>query len=693
MFQAGDAWYFCRIGRFDVARANFEALLDADPDAVALLEFADRVKDRRDVLLQLVDNPTVGPYARRMLEALEEGEALIKADPARVRENIQRLAGPPRGFENALEALKESGEYAIPFMVQTLLSEQQRNLLQPLLRALPQIDRPALNPLVMALRMDDPVVKVYLIDALGQIGYAQAVPYLLALVEDDAAGDRVSSAARDALDALQRRGVQIDAATAGEAFYHLAEGYYEDLASLAADKRLDEANVWYWRDGILENIKVPTAIFNEVMCMRCCEEALRLDPEMKPALGLWIAANFRRVAQLPEAAVDRTRPDDYPPPAYFAQSAGPQYCLMALARAIDDNDPAVALGAIAALRKTAGPASLVAGADGRLPLAEALSFPDRMVRIRAGLTLARGLPTEPFRNHQNLMPVLSEALRLHAGARNALIVDPDDASANSLAATLRDEGYSVVVNSSFYAGLTEVREGLPGVDVIFIASDIGDPGLEAGLRELRGEFRFAATPVVLIAKPGDVEQVNALVRNEYSMGQVPVDPSRSEVVETIDEVMRSVGAAAITPEVGAELAREATVVLRLLAVTHNPLFDVAAVEPALEVTLMGTDEDDLRIAVADVLSYVCAAAAQNAIGGVALDPGATEALRVAMFAALSDAAKHCGSLLDPDMLADLVRMAESDPNMTIREAASQALGALNVPGEPASEIIRNQYQG
>jgi hypothetical protein len=51
MNQADDGWYFCAVGRFDVAEANFRALLTGNPDPVALLEFTDRVKKRREILV------------------------------------------------------------------------------------------------------------------------------------------------------------------------------------------------------------------------------------------------------------------------------------------------------------------------------------------------------------------------------------------------------------------------------------------------------------------------------------------------------------------------------------------------------------------------------------------------------------------------------------------------------------------
>jgi len=693
MNEADDGWYFCQIGRFDVADANFRALLGADPDPVALLEFTDRVAKRRDVLIQVLDNAIVGESVRAILKLLDQGELIIKADPTRIQEQLDRLGGPPRGFENAVQALKDSGEYAIPFIVQYLRSVEKQPLMQPILRCLPEIDRPALNPLVMSLRMTGHATRRYLIDALGKIGYVQAAPYLLQIIQDETSPVEVKETALAALASLTPRGPAVDPEfPAAEAFYALAGDYYQDLQSLAADTRLDTANIWYWRGDLLQNIEVPTPIFNEVMCMRCCEEALRLEPGMKPALALWLAANFRREAQLPLGEKDPTRPANYPPAAYFAQSAGADYCLMALARAIDSGDPAVALGAIDALYKTAGPASLVADAAGRLPLAEALSFPDRMVRVRAALTLGYARPTSEFRNYQNLMPVLAEALVLHGGARNALVVDPDSASANTIAASLRELGYEVLTDASLFAGLQKVRESIASIDVVFIASDIKDPELTDALSALRDEFRFAATPVVIMRKPGGGALVRDLVRADHRLAEVAPDASAAAVDKAVALVNRAVGSQAITPEVGAQLALQSAMVLKGLAITQNQLFDIAEAETALLEALKSEDVE-LRVAVAEVLGYLGSSRAQEAIAEIALNASETDEMRVTMFTSLAEAAKRRGSLLGEASLKKIVTIAESDENMTIREAASRTLGALNVPGEPASVIIRNQYQG
>lgn len=689
MNEADDGWYFASVGQFNVAAANFNALIASKPDPIALLEFADRVPRRQQILVTLAGDPVMGEAVKGILNLLDSGETALKADPMRIKEHISRLSGPPRMVANAVARLKESGEYAVPFMIEALGDSTRHDLAEPILRALPQLDRAALNPLVMALRTTDRGVQIYVIQTLGRIPYWQSVPYLQALKEGEAAPE-VQAAIDGAFRDLASRGVDVPRGeSASTWFLRLGESYYDDQASLSADARLDTANVWYWKNQECQNVPVPTAIFNEVMAMRCCEEALRLDANLKPALALWLAANFRREAQLPDGGSDATRPDNYPSAVYFALSAGPEYCLAALARALDDGDPAVALGSIEALRKTAGPASINGPVGDRFPLADALSFGNRMVRIRAALALGASLPRD-FASSQNLMPVLAEAVASYAGSKNALVVDPSTDSANVTAAALRANGYTVAVASELLAGLQQVRTDVPNLDVILLASDL--PNLDAGIAQIRHEPRFGAIPVLVVAKDGSREQAAAAAAADHHIGVTLAGGDAAALDTAVTTLAKAVGALPLTPEAGANLSMEACTVLNKLATADSPLFAAAVVEPALQAAIASKDAA-LREAAAAVLAQIATPTAQAALAKPALDAGEAEGIRVAMFGALAESSKRNGNLLADTDVKALTGLAENEANMNIRTAASQALGALNLPGNPASVIVRNQYGG
>jgi hypothetical protein len=261
-----------------------------------------------------------------------------------------------------------------------------------------------------------------------------------------------------------------------------------------------------------------------------------------------------------------------------------------------------------------------------------------------------------------------------------------------VAAALRGAGYNVITEASLFAGLETVRNELPGLDVIVLASDISAPGIAEAIAQLRSEFRFASVPVIVMAKPSQSEMVRDLVRGDHRLRQIPVNPDPDNLIQAIDAVAKAVGATAITPEVGTGLALEAAKVLGLLEVTNNPLFDAEDVEPAL-IAALQSDDPQLRKTVANVMAYLGTTTAQEAVARIALNVDESEEMRVAMFAALADAAKQRGNHLPGDIVQQLITIAESDENMVIRTAASQTLGALNLPSNPASVIIRNQYRG
>jgi len=127
-------------------------------------------------------------------------------------------------------------------------------------------------------------------------------------------------------------------------------------------------------------------------------------------------------------------------------------------------------------------------------------------------------------------------------------------------------------------------------------------------------------------------------------------------------------------------------------VGNSRVYDVGRAEAAL-IEALGHEEDDLRILAAQTLARIPTGSAQHAIAKQALDAGSDEELRIAMFAALAESGRNNGGKLDDAQLNALVKIVLKEKNLSIRTAASQAFGALNVPGNRASDIIRDQYKG
>jgi CheY-like chemotaxis protein len=704
---AEDGWHFAAIGRFKFADASFQALDESNPDPVALLELARQNPNRHSILIKLINNTEVGPSAQQFLKLLNRGEASLRTDAYEIVANIHKLGGSPRMVYNATNRLKDSGEYAIPHLIQALQDSSRNELHPAIIQVISKIGRAALNPLCMALGMGDEVTKLIVMKSLEEIGYKQAVPYLARLAEDTAQSAEVRTAAARALGALGASNHE----DVSQAFYRLADGYYNNVDSLRADPRSDLANVWYLRGEELRFVPVPQVIFNDVMAMRSCEAALFANSDRQEATALWIAANFRREAKLgldvesdqadPLAAKDSTRPEQYPRAIYFARAAGPKYNHMVLARAFRDRDPGVALGAIAALGATAGEPSLVGSEDFKQALVQTLAFPNRQVRVKAALALGRALPKTSFADAQNVIPVLAEAL-LQSDRQAALIVDPDSESANKFQAQLRSSGYVCAIGASLFEALQRGKEAnLSAFDVVLLASDVQQPGITDAVTQLRDNFETAATPIVILAKEDQVVRASRLARDAVGVevllaGVIDLgDPARiaEQVAAKVARASQALGMSPLDTILSLQLALEASHVLRGIAETGSKVFDFSGAVPSL-ITGLQSSSEMLRTSCAKTLSLAADPTAQAAIAQIALDADHGQPERIAAFSDLAESARRNGNLLgDSELVARLIAFTLGESDLILRAAASQALGALNLPSNRASEIIRAQFNG
>jgi CheY-like chemotaxis protein len=700
----GDFLHYARLGRFTVADTHARALL-AHPDLtpVAVLDAANKDRKSLDTLLILLKNATLGDSAARVLELIELGEYERRKDPELIRRNIEWLGGDPQQEFYAIRHLAASGEYAIPEMVQVLFDQGRKGLWPRLIRAFPLMGKSAVSLLVMAIRTDNEDVRQHLIRALGEIGYPQAVPYLRQLTHRDGLPDETKQAARAAIARIEEISGRMQPGSVAELFFNLAERYYNEDDAVRADPRFDQANVWYWDDSAqsLKRVVVPTKIFGSIMAMRTTHEALSAREDDTDSLALWLAANTRREARLgfdiesadpsETAEDDPTRPDVFPRALYFTQTAGPRYAHLMLARAIRDDDSHVALAAIEALRVTAGESSLVGTEDHKQPLVQALQFPDISVRIKAALALGAALPKSQFAGLAFVVPVLASTLHV-TGRDQVLVIGSNESEANRIAEELRRENYEVIQATNFYRGLERSRIEQPALSGLFLASDITDPDASRAMQELRAEFRFARTPVVLLTQPDQSLLAEELVSADRYLEPIDAAAGGAGLIDAFSRAGARANRVPIEPDEALALALEAAETLRAIAVDGRTAYQLDRAESSL-IAALSSPHEELQMMAASVLALLPTDTAQRAIAHVALDLGNTDSLRMAAFASLAESARNHGHRLEPDHVSSLIDIAANEPDLTMRTAASQALGAINLAGTQASEIIRGYYGG
>jgi len=427
-----DFLHYTKIGRLDLAKGYAQAVLESNPDPLELLSLSEENPQGYAILLRVIDTASdveLVELSEKILDIIEQGRFIRRADPKIIAEEIRRLSGTTRGRLAAVKRLQNAGEYAIVYMLDAMMDNSRKEELPNIIWALPQIGRDAIRPLAAALQTEDVGLKAEIIRALGRIGYPQSLAYLKYIIENDDSAE-LRKLANQSIEQIDPAALKVPAA---QLFYRLGEDYYYHAQSLAPAEDANFANIWFWdtEGRRLVREKVDKSYFNELMAMRACEWSLKADPRFGQAIGLWLAA------------YSKTESTGLDMPGYFgpghadalvyATTAGPEYLHQALARAIKDKNAYVALYAVEALATTAGEKSLLYRIGPAQPLVQALSFDDKAVRYSAAIAIAAAGPKEKFVESKLVVENLSQALSQKDEGRETRDERQETMDANSYA--------------------------------------------------------------------------------------------------------------------------------------------------------------------------------------------------------------------------------------------------------------------
>ena len=699
-----DFLHYARMGQFRNADAAAKTLLvhpDLNPAEVSLI--ADKDRKSIETIQTLIKNSTIPDSAARVMELIERGRYMLRKDRERILKHIEALGGTPQEEMYAIKGLIDGGEYSVPLLLNALQDPAKKELWPRIIQALPRLEKDAVGPMVQALAIEDNAIRQYLAHALGEIGYPQAIPYLRQLAIDPKSHPATKETATRAVTRIEQLAGRNFPGNPDELFANLSEQYYDEDESVRADRRLETANIWNWDAPAqaLVPVVVPTKIFGPVMAMRCAEEAIFHREDNDKGQALWLAANIRRESRLgynvessdinEKAEVDPTRPPKFLRALAYTTMFGPKRAHLVLGRAVKDTDSAVALGAIEALRLTAGEASLIGAEDAKQPLMQCLRFPDLVVRIRAALALGAALPRQPFADSELVVPVLAATLA-QTGRDQFIVVDQDGDNGNRVAGLLRNSGAEAIVNTSFLEGMSRARTDFQRVSGAVLSTDISGPDLGESLARLRGEFIYSKIPVVLLAKPAqDLLAKDFAARDQY-IEVVDASADETALNAALERVRNRTNQSALNSEMAMSMALQASSTLRKIVESGRTAYDVRPAAPALIGALSSPDER-LQTSAASVLALINSPAAQRAVAHLALGNGNSVPLRVAAFSSLSESARNFGEMLEEAQVTELVALTNDQSDLIIQTAAVQSLGALNVAGKAPSEIIRTAHGG
>jgi len=673
----GDLLHYIKIARGELALSYGKAILAANVDPRDLYHLSVDTPGAQATLVRGSRLTGMAETIAAIRRLIEQGYEAERSDPDEIAASIDALGGTLRGYELAKSRLQRSGEYAMPQLIQKLMDDQTSPMLRERIVALlPSMGKAAVRPLSVALQAKDDRFLEIVANALGRIEYYFAAPRLKELAERKGLLQRTRDVANAALIACAGR--EALNKSAAELFYQAALAYYDRAESLLPDARYDTANVWYWKEGLGLTYKpVPREIFCDVYAMRMARLTLVHDPEFYPAVGLWIAANLRKEADLPTGATDATRGENQPGAKYYALAGGPSFAQDVLLRALKDEDSAVAIGAIEALAQTAGAKSLVQPvAGGAQPLVQALSYPDRHVRFLAATSLVRALPAKRFEGYELVMPVLVEALR-QTGTKTALLLAEDEAQRNSLKDAIRAAGYELIEQAEPTLALKQARDSA-GVDVIVVGSK---PDGREVLAMVRRDPALAALPMVVAA-----QTLRDLAELDARVVVIPAAAKPGKVADALSQAGTLAAGKPMTPQQASHWAVRAAKCIHELGLTGNAVYDISRTRGALADAL-GDTRAEVRLAAADALSVMCSAEAQQAIVKLALGPNVPEADRIHAFGALSASLRRHGNQLTDQLSGEILEIVTGDGTAPLREAAAEAMGAMNLPSDKVRALF------
>jgi HEAT repeat protein len=675
--------HYSLVGNVKLATAFGKVILKMSPSPVDALHAFEAAANGRNVSEILIDNqqvPALRKISAKISALLYKGHMAVARNPNRIMQAIAAMDQSPRAFVVSRERLRAAGEFAVPFYIHTLNSESKKALHPYVLQMMSDIGKPVINPLVEQLATTSVAERVQIIHVLGDIQYPQSLAYLKQIAEDKAAPADERAAAVSAIDKIDPTGLYSHL-NAAQQFLWLAKGYFNHRPSLAPNYPNEATNpIWFYDPqlGDVSEVAVPTPIWYDVQCMRACKAALRLEPNLSPAISLWITANLRREVNLPHGMTDPSLPKNAPAAAYYAVAAGPRYLNPSLREALAIDNSRLILKVIKALTETGGVAGLVSSPAS--PLLQAMSYPNLQVRFEAAAALSAANPLKPYPGYNRVVPILSEALA-QSGKPVCVVIEPSAQDRNSLAAGLRSKFH--IISASTTSQAFEMARQSPIINLVVVQ---GAANVRNYTQLATTDARLAYTPLVILAHSTAAREYRVEFTNEQTVNVLPVGSSANEVQTVYQNVIDKLGGS-IPSSLKLADALGAAHQLKLIAMNRASIYSVLPALPALHAALHNGNSK-VVLAAARVLGRVRDPMAQRMLVRAALhSSGAATEVRAALFRSLATSARNLGDDLTRGQIHGVIRIAMTDPSAQVKLAAAQALGALNIPSNQASTLI------
>lgn len=679
-----DFIHYIRINQTEVAAGIGRKLLalgKTGPQFVDLVETSGEEGRFADTIFRALKVPQLESVAGSLLKLFDQGKLERVRNPDEIAHNIQLLKGVQSNKIYGRERLVAAGEYAMPRLLEALLNRgdaQLQSEVQSLL--INNMGPQAVIPLGTALTQLDPAGQEQVADVLGVIGYKTSLPFLVETLSNSKAAP-VRTACERAIGRIGAAGLPTDP---GALYRDLGEGYYAQRPELTSFPGEPFQLLWSFNPALslpLNPTAIRTEVYHEAMAMRMGEKSLGIHPDNNDqSVSLWLAANFRREIQSPAEYENPAWPKGKRDAMFFGVNSGPLHMQDVLARALDAKDTQLARRAIAAIEQTAGGTALWSTKTDRKPLIEALRYPNRRVQYEAALSLGKAQPSETFSSAERVVPILASAIR-DAGTRFAVVIAGDKELGANIRKTLEKGGYTVLPVGTQLSEVADAIAEAPGIDLI-ISNLTGDRTNNL-VSEVRSTPKLAATPILAITGAQESIDLSRKFERDPLVAIRQSGINESQITESVTQLVDAASGGPIKAEEARDYSARCLAVLRDLAVSSSPVFNVGDAALPL-IASLPESAGKTKLDIAEVLARINQKRTQVAVMDSALN--ATGEEKIALLTKVADSAKRYGNQLETRQVE---RAIELSSKATDKEATAAAalVGSLNLPNSNLVPLI------
>jgi CheY-like chemotaxis protein len=501
-------------GKYDIAALFLQSFVDSKPSDADLLDIENRYGSTAFSQLRTIrkwsDDLKADAQARANVEILnkmlKDATDKLLRDPARVTKFIRNLGETYEEREFAKVELKRTGDFAIPYMVDSFRANLNPAVTAGILETIPKLNGDTMAGWLAAL---DGMAPDQQYVVLAKILEREDVVTLLTKAQTDIrpvlwhiAGSSTSPPLKKyAMDVLEKlvtgaskKQPEAELVAASRTFADHKATYMSEAATGMGTP--SSVPVWVWNAATSKlelNPAVQAGQADEYYGLRYARWALDRTPDYEPAqvLLLSIAAE-RAMARGQFDELSRTDPVVY---RMLADAPA-----TVLADLLDRGLVEKRTGLVLALTQTIGDR---AEAGSKSLLERGLDYPDPRVQLAAANALLRSTTPVDIKVRGKVVEVLRRAAggdpnALPNAKGHALIADPNRQRADDAAILLRAIGYETEIFTNG-RDLLKRTSRASDFDIVMIDRHLPNPEIGDVVAMLRADARAARRPILVVA--------------------------------------------------------------------------------------------------------------------------------------------------------------------------------------------------